>query len=471
MESRPAETPAPKVYRVGTLTYTRSALLQVMFWMLWGDFFFQLLESIPAALIPLQLRWEGASDTLIGLFSSPTALLAFCLYPVIGMHSDNHRGRLGRRRPFLLWCTPPAVLSLAMLGAAKPCGAFVYRTLAALHLGEHVTQAGCTIAWMGLCVIIFTIFNAYITQVYQYLFVDVIPQEVMGKFIGLFRVVGTLGSIAFNRWVLGPSQAHTFLVYVDIGLLYAIAFYLIVWRVKEGDYDPPPPKQPGQRWKTVKRYFTECYTNRFYLTFYCLSFFFWGSLAPLSFIVFFATQAGQPGYAPTLGLTLAEFGHVKSWTFFIQLPIFFIIGPLIDRFHPIRVGLVGMFLISVSYFSCYWLIHGSNSLLVFWSINQGMIAIYLGAGAALTPRLLPREFYGQYLSANQAFGYMSVIIGPPLCGWFLGTVRDYRYIFILCGACTTMTLVTLIALFIQWKKLGGDKGFRPPVVRAAASAG
>ena len=40
---------APKLYRVGTLTYTRFALLQVVFWMLWGDFFFQLLQSIHCA--------------------------------------------------------------------------------------------------------------------------------------------------------------------------------------------------------------------------------------------------------------------------------------------------------------------------------------------------------------------------------------------------------------------------------------
>jgi MFS family permease len=183
---------------------------------------------------------------------------------------------------------------------------------------------------------------------------------------------------------------------------------------------------------------------------------------PLSFIVFFATDAGREGYAPTLGLSLAEFGRVKGWTFLIQIPVFFIIGPLIDRFHPIRVTLVGILLMSLSYFSCYWLIQGPTSLLVCWTINQGVIAIYLGAGAALTPRILPREYYGQFLSANQTFGYFSQIIIPPLCGLLLGMVRDYRYVFIFCGVCTTLAFVSLVMLYFQWKKMGGDRGYVPP---------
>lgn len=468
VESPPTPPPSPKVYRVGTLTYTKAALVQVVFWMLWGDFFFQLLESLPH-IVPLQLRWQGASDTLIGLLATPTALLAFCLYPVIGMQSDLHRGRLGRRRPFLLWCTPPAVLSLMLLGAAKPTGAFIYQLLHGLGFSSGVTLAGCTIAWIAACSLTFTVFNAYITQVYVFLFVDVIPQEVMGRFIGLYRIAGALGNIAFNRWVLGHAQVHTFQIYVDIGLLYALAFFMIVWRVKEGEYPPPPPKPPGQRlWAKVQRYLKECYTHPFYLTFYSLSFFFWGSLVPLSFVVFFATDAGRPGYAPTLGLSLAEFGRVKGWTYLVQIPVFFAAGPLSDRFHPIRVGLVGLFLISASYFSCYWFIHDANSLLVCWTINQGALAIFLGAGAALTPRLLPRDRYGQYFSANQAFGYVSLIIGPPICGFLLGQLRDYRYVFLFCGLCTTATFVALIALFLQWKRLGGDKKFTPPAVGTLA---
>ena len=152
--------------------------------------------------------------------------------------------------------------------------------------------------------------------------------------------------------------------------------------------------------------------------------------------------------------------------------MFFLMGPLIDRFHPIRVSLVGLFLISVSYFSCYWFVQGPNSLLVCWTINQGVLAIHLGAGAALTPRMLPRERYGQFFSANQTFGYSSMILVPPIIGWALGTVKDYRYLFIFCGICTTLTFIMLIVLYFQWKKLGGDTHYTPPdtIVKQPAPA-
>src|ERR1019366_2028612 len=152
----------PKLYRVGTLVYTRGALIQVMFWMLWGDFFFTLMEALNPSLIPLQLRWAGAGDTLIGILgtSLPSAV-AFFWFPVAGTQSDRHRSRLGRRRPFLLWCTPPVVLSLILLGAAKPSGAWVHRILTAMGW-TGLTSAGCTIAWIGLCVVVFLVFNAYI---------------------------------------------------------------------------------------------------------------------------------------------------------------------------------------------------------------------------------------------------------------------------------------------------------------------
>ena len=462
---RPADSPSATagvhLYRVGTLTYTRVALLQVMFWMLWGDFFFILMESLTPALIPLQLRWEGASDLLIGLQTSLSSVLCVCLYPFVGMQSDRHRGRLGRRRPFLLWCTPPVVLSLVLLGVAKPAGALLQRVLSVFG-GANLTAAGCTIAWIGMCTMVFVLCNAYIVQTYGALVADVIPQEVLGKFFGFYRALGAIGSLAFNRRALGWAETHTLHVYGLIGLLYASAFLLIVWRVKEGDYPPPPAKAAGGSLGAIKGYFKECFTHRFYLNYYCVSFFFWSTLPPLAYVVFFATQSGNPGYAATLGLTLQEFGQVKGWTFAVQIPVYFLVGPLVDRFHPLRVCMVGMSLASLSYFSCFWFIHDGASLLLWWSITLGSIAIFGAAIAALGPRLLPRDKYGQFVSANTAFGYVGLILTPPLVGLLLERIRDYRYIFAMCGVSTALAFMACVTLFLQWKKRGGDLHFTPP---------
>lgn len=81
---------------------------------------------------------------------------------------------------------------------------------------------------------------------------------------------------------------------------------------------------------------------------------------------------------------------------------------------------------------------------------------------ALTLRLLPREKYGQFLSANHIFGLISLIATPPLCGVLLGIIRDYRYAFAFSAVCTGAAFLVCGALYLQWKKLGGDASFTPP---------
>jgi len=456
-------TAGGKRYSVGTLCYTRAALINVMFWMLWGDFCLMIMESLLPNVVPLQLRWEGSRDSVVGLIANSLPhFIAILMGPIVGMQSDRHRSPLGRRRPFLLWSLGPVLVSLLLLGEAKPAGEMLHRILLPL-LGQGITTSGCTIVWIAIAAVIFVVFNTYVMQVYQFLFADVIPKEVMGKFIGSYRAIGAFGSFAFNRWILGWVEHHTLHVYALAALLYATAFCLLVWRVKEGEYPPPPPKQKGGALGYLKTFFKESFSHRFYLNIYLIPFFFWASLVPFqTFIIFFATKAGQPGYADTLGLTLDQFGKVKGWTFIVQIPIFFLVGPFVDHFHPLRVIMLGAFLTGLSFLGCYFSIHSENSLLVFYILNQAASAIYLGAYLALYPRLLPREKYGQFFSANQIFGLIGAVLAPVMCGWFLECVRDYRYIFAWCGVCVLLAFVASVTLFRHWKKLGGDLNYTPP---------
>ncbi len=457
----PPEPPdAPRLYRVGTLTYTKRGLVQVFCWMLWGDFFFQLFESMPTV-TPLLLRWQGASDTLIGLMGSLSSVIAFLWSPVVATRSDRHRSPQGRRRPFLLWAIAPVTLSLVLLGAVKPAGVWLHRLLSACG-GESFTVAGCSIAWIMGCVIVFLLFNAYIAQAFACLIPDVIPAEVMGKFSGLFRAIGALGSLAFNRYALGWVEAYTFHVYLLIGLLFAGTFSVIIWNVREGEYPPPPPRTPGGPLAAIREYFQTCFRHPFYLNFFAISFFAWAALMPLGFVVFFGTKAGRVGYAPTLGLSLQDFGEVKGWTYLVAIPVFFIVGFFVDRFHPIRIAILGMLLTAASYFCCFWFVDDKPTLLLWWSLNQAANAIFLGASTALSPRLLPQERYGQFLSANYLFGMVGLALTPPLVGWLLQRIADYRYVFIFCGVLTALSLVALLALYVQWQRLGGDRDFTPP---------
>ncbi|HNC24156.1 MAG TPA: MFS transporter, partial [Opitutaceae bacterium] len=172
--------------------------------------------------------------------------------------------------------------------------------------------------------------------------------------------------------------------------------------------------------------------------------------------------AGRTGYAATLGLSLQDFGEVKGWTFIVQIPVFFIVGFFVDRFHPVRVATIGMLLVAATYFGCYWLVQDRGTLLLWWCLNQVAIAVFLGAASAMSPRLLPRDRYGQFVSANLIFGMIGLIFAPPLVGWVLEWLADYRYSFMLCGACCALSFVAMAALQVQWQRLGGEEGFVPP---------
>ena len=444
-------------YRVGTLVYTLPSLILVMFWMLLGGFCLQIMEQLPISLVPLQLRWATASDTVIGfLTGSLPAILGIILNPIVGMQSDRHRGRMGRRLPFLLAVTPIVMISLAGLGFADPISGVLSKWFGA------TSPAALKIGWIGGCMVVFVVANTYIYQVYQFLFVDVIPGNVMGRFVGFFRAIGALGVFAFNWFMFGHAEAHMEMIYIISVVLYGGSFFLLIWNVKEGEYDAPTP---STSLATMGRlYFTECFSNPFYLKLYSLSFFFWSAIVPLwSFLVFFGTKPGQvEGYASTLGLSLQSFGEVRAWCALVQVPVYFIVGPFVDRFHPLRVAVIGMILSSVTYFANFFMDHDQRSLTIWLIINFIAQAIYMGAFLAIFPRLLPRKKYGQFFTANQIFGFVGVSLAPILCGWLLETVKDYRYIFVWCGGCTLVGAVMSVLLYKHWIALGGDSHYRPP---------
>jgi len=447
------------VHRVGTLTYTRLALFQVMFWMLLGDFCLQLMEQLPIAMVPLQLRWVSASDALIGfLTGSLPAFLGMLLNPFVGVQSDRHRGRLGRRRPFLLWATPAVVFALLGLGFAAPAGAWLSSLMG---LGS---ASSFTVGWIGGCMVLFVVANTYIMQVYQFLFVDVIPAAVMGKFIGFYRALGALGTFAFHYFLFGRAETHTGTIYVVSALLYAVSFLLLVWRVKEGDYPPPEEKPSASLWSHAADYFRESFGHAFFWKVYALSFFFWSALVPLwAFIVFFGTKpgGGLEDYAPTIGLTLDEFGKIRGWGSLVSVPVFFAVGPLIDRLHPVRICMVGLALSTAAFVACFVWAGSAASFTATWLVLMAAVAVYQGGFGALLPRLMLRAKYGQFVSANQIFGFSGVILAPVLCGWLIEYLRDYRFLFIWCGACCAAGFVLCLLVLSEWKKLGGDKNYRP----------
>jgi len=75
---------SPKVYRVGTLTYTRPKLAILFFWLLWGDFCYMLMETVVPSILPLKFADLGASNTVIGVIMMTIPMgLNFFINPIV----------------------------------------------------------------------------------------------------------------------------------------------------------------------------------------------------------------------------------------------------------------------------------------------------------------------------------------------------------------------------------------------------
>jgi len=466
-EPEVAVTPPVRRFRVGTLSYTRSQLINVFFWMLWGDLCLNVMESAIPRLVPLQLKALGGSNALVGLLTgSLFSLLNWVMNPIISTWSDRYRSRLGRRIPFMLYPTPFLAACLILVGfstniagylqAVHPGVGRAIASAAAWALPDVSTLAGTaqlTIALMAVLLVLYKFFDLFPQCVYYYLFADIIPQETMGTFVSLFRVMGTAGGFIFHYWLLGYSETNPKAVYLGCGLLYFVAFMALCLVVREGDYPPPPPrvKQPL---RALVGWARQSFTNRFYWKYFFAAACFRWAFAPFNmFLILYAQKA--------LGLQAGEFGHVMALVMAIQLPLLFVLGPVIDRFHPIRIGLIGLTAMTLAGLAGFTFIHGRTSFVVLTIATFVSISIFSTSLATLGPRLLPRQRYGQFCAATM----MVVETGMLVFAWACGTLLDHtgeRFVYLWLASFSALGLVANVILYRAWKQHGGDEHYVAP---------
>src|SRR4051794_926987 len=401
-----------KTWSVGTLVYTRPALMRVFAWMLWGDFCMTLMDGgLGLSLVPVQLKKYGASNTLIAIINkSLVELLVLIVCPIVSTWSDRYRSRLGRRIPFMLYTTPPLALFLILLGFS-PSIANWLKSISP-HLLGAITTANLTLALITVTLVGYKFFDTFPQSVYYYLYTDVIPPQFMGTFICLFRVCSTLGVLVFNKFLLKYCDDHPAAICSASAALYVVSFLLLCWKVKEGQYPPPEPAGTGpivSRAKTsVIRFLRECFTHSFYWKYYIFVLCFMIGYVPFSdFLIFYGQKE--------LKMDLARYGNVMALKDVVQILVFLSLGPIVDRLHPLRAGLCGLVLVFAVSLCSFLFIHSAASFSIWVVITFGAVAAYQGASGAIGPRLLPRTHYGQFCAAAAlVFHFGQMILAPVL---------------------------------------------------------
>ncbi|MDR1282772.1 MAG: MFS transporter, partial [Opitutaceae bacterium] len=226
----------PRAWKAGTLTYTSGGLVVIFFWLLCGDFAWSMRDRSVGPMSQWYLNHLKVPNLLFGLLMiSFPAFVGMILAPIISVKSDRHRGRRGRRIPFLLATTPVAALGMTGIGLTPILAQQVHR----LFPGQSETVIA--VVCFGVFWAVFEFAAVAAQPVFNGLVNDVVPKSLLGRFYGLFRAVSLIDGMIFNYWIMGKAPGHFTLILCIIDVFYGTAFMWVCLKVKEGDYPPPAP--------------------------------------------------------------------------------------------------------------------------------------------------------------------------------------------------------------------------------------
>ena len=461
--------PHNKRYHCGTLTYTKAGLVALFGWLLWGDFCFTLMETVVPSVMPLKLKDLGCSNWLMGLIlTTGPCILNMTICPYVSFKSDRHRGRWGRRIPFIVWTLPFLCIFLALLGWSDDISLLLQKNVGYFRDMAPVTL---TISLITVFMIMFTFFNMFVGSVFWYLFNDVVPQQFLGRFVGMFRIVGTGASALYSCFIYKFAESNMREILVGASLLYFVGFCLMCFFVREGQYPPleeEKPEHSGNRLEGVKSFFKESFTHKLYWLMFIFTAFQSVTAAICMFNVFFCKN---------MGLSLDQIGKLGGITLVAGVVAMYFAAIFIDRWHPLRVAVyLTVFSVITAVMNWVWVFVELPPAYFFW-LNLGIglitafqVALAGGCGLPLFMRLFPQSRFGQFCSAAALVRSFGSICAGATAGlfidfvrwWYLGSDFAYRFIFVWTAVFSAVTALFFIMTYRKWYSLGGDAHYHPP---------
>jgi MFS family permease len=482
-----SETPLPDLtqpkskWSVGTLTYTAAGLALLFVLLLWGDFAWSMKDRVvfPMTVKLAKDRFE-MDDTWysILIISFPNFTNIF-LMPIVSYLSDRHRGRLGRRIPFLLFTTPFIVIGLLGIGMNAEIGKLI----------QSVTTFDArTAGLVGFCFfwVLFDFGNTLASAIFNALVNDVVPQRIIGRFFSLFRIISLLAGILYNYYLFEHALDWFKWIFLALGALYAAGLYSMCFFVKEGKYPPPEAIPEGK--SRVQRvfgaffdYFRQCFSVPYYRWIIVALL-----LASISFqpINNFSIQ-----YAKALALPDSSYGQLLAITYCFSIVLSYPLGSLADRFHPVRTSfislvayavlmLIGWFMVGSTWETSFTYhvpgIMAEPKTLVLTAfgivfIIHGVVSgCYFTLSSSLPLRLFPGSIFAQFASANAMILAIGTTVIAPAFGFFLDVQEsNYHLLYLLGAALSLISAIAFVKIHLYYKRFGGDEGYVAPDVMTA----
>ena len=465
---------ASRPWSVGTISYGKAGLAVLFCLLLWGDFAWSMKERSAAPILQNLVIAFGASHLEMQMFMViiPNAI-SVVLAPVVSYRSDRHRGRWGRRIPYLLISTPFAVLAMVGLGFSPAMGQSLHSSL-----GSHAPALNtCTRVLLGLFWVVFEVATVTANSVFGGLINDVVPRKFLGRFYGFFRAFSLIAGMVCFFKLYGIAKDHYKSIFLCIGLLYGLGFTFMCLTVKEGQYPAPTDrsKDPSHTLlHAIKVYCKECFGNPYYI---------WITLAiMLGTLAFMPVNNFSQPFAHSLKVEDDVYGKYIAATYFVSLILSLFLGELADRLHPLRIGIVAMLMYAgVTFWGQFY---AASTSVLFTAkyrfggtsyatpvdyfaialIGHGVISgIFFTCTASLAQRLLPRGHFAQFASAGQVLTAICSIAFALTTGWFFdrhGPV--YHKTYTMGFGLSVAGVFSMLMVHRGFMRYGGTKAYVAP---------
>lgn len=464
-----------KLWTCGTLQYTRTGLVLLFVFLLWGDFCFVFMQQVVPSILPLKLKSLGASNIIIGvLLSSIFPVFGIFISPYLSFKSDRFRSKWGRRIPFIAISLPFLCGSIVLLAYSENIAAFMHR----IGPLSGFSLATAKIIIVGICVVAFQFADVLVCSVFNYIFNDTVPVPVLGRFVGLMKVIGGAVGFLYNYFLFKFAESHMQEIFLATALIYLLGIGMMCLKVKEGEYPPVTDygKTKVSGWNAFKTYFQESFSHRIYwIKYLCMASGAMALWAMAPFNIFFYRE---------MGLSLDQVGKAAAIVSVAGIAAAYFAAVFIDRWHPLRImAYSSIFAVIFTASNWVWLFVTLPAEAFFWlhMLGAGLIGAFHGMLSALAVmpldmRLLPKSRFGQFSSAQSilvngtrvAAGFLLGLFFDALKWLYDGSDYIYRYSF----AWTSLWLLVAAALnyclYRMWRNLGGDLHFHPPASWSAS---
>lgn len=440
--------PSPRIYRAGSLTYTPFQLAKLFIFLLLGGFSLMFIGMVQnGGFFTLSLNYFHADAVFISIvLGSIPAVLNMIVCPIVSFRSDRTRSRWGRRKPYIFVSVPFIALAIAAIGWVPEAVGPV-----AQIMGLPVDLVGKLV--VGLFISIYSFFDMFVGSVYYYLYADVVPAELIGRFNSCFMLMGYGSGIFFNFAVRNHVSTHLPWIYTIVAAVVFVGLMGMALLVKEGTY--PPVQETLSPLKATFSYFKECFaSDRFYWWFFIAT----ASnnvsvLCRALYNILFVTK--------DLQVSEAEYFKIGGIAGIVALASLLPLGYLVDILRPLRVYILGMILvIAGNIYAFFFCVDGTTYLVVALMLALAY-CVQNTCNIPLFIELLPKDRYGQFCSAQAVFRSLLTFIANGAAGVFI-LYCGYRYLFVWDALFTTFALFFTFMLLRGYHQHGGPKNYVAP---------